>query len=112
MSILNGAKYFSSEIFQNYVVFIPAKKYIKYFSGTTQIELWKFNGMPEESIENITTSDSNFAPTFVHHNLLPDMKFNAHCLIKSNISIPKKVINLYISYALGRQLRKLNIDFT
>ena len=104
MSILNGAKYFSSEIFQNYVVFIPAKKYIKYFR--------KFNGMPEESIENITTSDSNFAPTFVHHNLLPDMKFNAHCLIKSNISIPKKVINLYISYALGRQLRKLNIDFT
>ena len=29
-SILNGAKYFSSEIFQNYLVFIPAKNYIKY----------------------------------------------------------------------------------
>ena len=29
-SILNGAKYFSSGIFQNYLVFIPAKKYIKY----------------------------------------------------------------------------------
>ena len=28
-SILNGAKYFSSEIFQNYFVFIPAIKYIK-----------------------------------------------------------------------------------
>ena len=38
-SILNGAKYFSSGIFQNYLVFIPAKKYIKYFSGTTRIEL-------------------------------------------------------------------------
>ena len=25
-SILNGAKYFSSEIFQNYLVFIPDKK--------------------------------------------------------------------------------------
>ena len=25
-SILNGAKYFSSGIFQNYLVFIPAKK--------------------------------------------------------------------------------------
>ena len=31
-NILDGAKYFSSEIFQNYLVFIPAKKYIKYFS--------------------------------------------------------------------------------
>ena len=36
--ILNGAKYFCSGIFQNYLVFIPAKKYIKYFSVTTPIE--------------------------------------------------------------------------
>ena len=33
-SILNGEKYFYSRILQNYFVFIPAKKYIKYFSGT------------------------------------------------------------------------------
>ena len=31
---------------------------------------------------------------------------------KKNISIPKKVINLYISYTLGHQLRSLNSDFT
>ena len=111
-SILNGAKHFSSGIFQNYLVFIPAKKQMKCFSGTTQIELCKSNGMSEESIENITKSDSNFAPNFVDHHLLPDMIFNGHCLIKNNISIPKKVINLYISYALGPQLRNLNTDFT
>ena len=39
---------------QSYLVFIPAKKYIKCFSGTTRIDLWKSNGMAEESIENIT----------------------------------------------------------
>ena len=39
-SILNGAKVFSSGIFQNYLVFIPAKNCIKYFSGS-----WKSNGM-------------------------------------------------------------------
>ena len=53
-SILNGSKYFSSGIFQNYLVFISAKEYVKYFSGTTRIESLKSNGMPEESIENIT----------------------------------------------------------
>ena len=111
-SILNGAKYFSSGIFQNCLVFIPAKKYIKHFSGTTQIELWKFNGMPEENTDNITKSNSNFAPTFVDHHVLPDISFNGHCLIKNNISIPKNVINLYISYKLGPQLRILNTDFT
>ena len=63
--MLNGAKYFSSGIFQNYLVHISAKKYIKYFSGTTWIESWKSNRMSEENIENITTSDSNFATTFV-----------------------------------------------
>ena len=34
-SILNGAKYFSSGIFQNYLLFISPAKYIKYFTDTT-----------------------------------------------------------------------------
>ena len=37
-SILNEAKYFYSGLLQIYLVFIPAKKYIKYFSGTTLID--------------------------------------------------------------------------
>ena len=68
-------------------------------------------GMSDESIENINKSGSNFTTTFVRRHLLPDMNFDGHGLIKSNISIPKKVINLYISYTLGLQLRNLNIDF-
>ena len=68
--------------------------------------------MSEENIENITESDSNFAPTFVDHHVLTEINFNAHCFIKNNISIPKKVINLYISYTLNPQLRNLNTNFT
>ena len=108
-SLFNGAKYFSSGIFQNYLLFIPAKKYIKYFNGTTQIDSWKFNGMLEEIIENITKSDSSFVPTFVDLHVLPDINFNGHRLI-NNIYIPKKVIN--ISYTLNPGLRDLNTDFT
>ena len=40
------------------------------------------------------------------------MNFNGHCLIKNNISITKKVINLNISDTLGPQLKKLNTDST
>ena len=80
--ILNGAKYFSSGIFQNYLVLIPANKYMKYFTDTIRIKSWKSNGMSEESIENITKSDSNFARTFVDHHVLPDINFNGHCLTK------------------------------
>ena len=64
-NILNGAKYFSSGLFQNYLVFITAKKYIEYFSCTAQIDSWKPNGKSEENVENMTKSDSNFAPNFV-----------------------------------------------
>ena len=68
--------------------------------------------MSEESIGNITKSGSNFAPTFVDHHVLADINFDRHCLVKKNIFIPEKVINLYISYTLGLQLRNLNTDFT
>ena len=52
-SILKGAKYFSSGIFQNHLVFIPAKKYFKHFSGTTRIDSWKSNGILEETLHQL-----------------------------------------------------------
>ena len=64
-SVLNGVKCFSSAVFKNYLVSILTKKYINNFSGTTQIDSWKPNGMSEENIENVTKSDSNFAPTLL-----------------------------------------------
>ena len=92
VNILNGEKYFSSKIFENYLVFIPAKKYIKYFSGSTRIHSWKSNGMSEKILKKYLNQTDN--------HLLPDITFNGQCLINNNISIPKKVINLYISYTL------------
>ena len=85
---------------------------MKYFSGTARIFLWKANGTSEENIENVTISDSNFAPTFVNHHILPEIDFTEHCLINNNIYIPKKIINLYISYILNPRLRNLNTNFT
>ena len=75
------AKLFFFRKFQNHLVFIPAKKYINFFCETTRIDSWKSSGISEENIENITKSDSNFAPTSVDHRVLPDIDFNGHCLI-------------------------------
>ena len=77
-SILNEGKYFPLGMFQNYLVFIQANKYIKCFHGTTQIYSRKSTGMSGESIENITKSDSNFVQTFVDYHVLPDINFNGH----------------------------------
>ena len=86
----NGAKYFSSGIFQNYSVFIPAKKYIKYFNGTTRTDSWKSTEMSKENNEIITKSDNNFVPALVDHYVSPGINFNGHCLINIKISVPKK----------------------
>ena len=67
--ILNGKIFFFRK-FQNHLVFIPAKKYINFFSDTTRINSWKSSGMPEENIENITKSHSNFVPTSVDHRVI------------------------------------------
>ena len=45
---LNGAKCFSSGTLQNYLVFVQAKKYVKYFSSSTRIDSWKSNGISEK----------------------------------------------------------------
>ena len=68
--------------------------------------------MSEKNIENVTKSGSNFAPTFFNHHVLRDITFNEKCLINNNISISKKVKNLYISYIQNTWLRNLNTDFT
>ena len=67
--------------------------------------------MPEENIEHLNKTDNKFAPNFFVYHLLPVKNFNGPCLI-NNISIPKKVINLYIFYGLGLQLGFLNTYFT
>ena len=81
-SIINETKYSSLGIFQNYLVFIAAIKYIKYFPGTNQIYSWKSNRMSEKHTKDLATSDSNFAPTSADHHSLQDKNFNGHCLIK------------------------------
>ena len=57
--------------------------------------------LKEFQFENIIESDSFLAPTFVNYYLLSDVTFSGLCLINNNISNPKKVINLYISFILN-----------
>ena len=49
--------------------------------------------MLEESIGNITKSDSNSEPTF--YIIIYYQNFNGQCLMKNDILIPEKVINIY-----------------
>ena len=65
-------------------VFISTNKYVKYFSGTNKIYLWKSNGISEESIKNIITSNSNFLPALIDYYQLAVAKFVGNCLMNNN----------------------------
>ena len=61
--------------------------------------------MSGENIENMIKSINNFAVIFVDHHVFPDVNFNGHCLINNNISVPEKVINLYISKSMVKKFK-------
>ena len=68
--------------------------------------------MLEENIENITNSESNFAPPFVNHHLLPAINVNRDCLI--NISVPKKsnksIYFLHIKFMVKKFKQKISLN--
>ena len=69
--------------------------------------------MSGKGIENMTTVDNTFVPTWINSYPLPDVKFSGHCLI--NQFIPyyfRKVINLYVFYTPNPWSRNLNTDLT
>ena len=53
--------------------------------------------MSEENIEIIISNE-------ILKRLL-EINFCGHCLINNNISVPKKVVNIYISYAVVRKFK-------
>ena len=61
-SILNGAKYFSSNTLQNYLVSMSTKYSIAYIGNANKINSRDSKGMLRESINNPYTSDTNFSP--------------------------------------------------
>ena len=86
-----------------------------HYSYEQYIELllsWKSVVLLEESIENIATSDSNFAPTLINYYPLRNITFSGNCLINNSNDSSLGEVNSYISYTPDQLLRDLDTDFT
>ena len=94
--ILNGAKIFSLDGSQNYLLFISTRQIYCKNCRDSKTELWKLP-MPEECIENPQTSDISFAPKLIGDYQFQKVGFKGICLKQDSVSfLHRNVVNLYI----------------
>ena len=102
-SILNGARYFTEDGSQNYLLFQLVFKYFWTFTGTDKFCAWKSKGLWEKSIKVLLLSGNSFVPklTFIYKRRI-GAKFKGNCVIQNNnISFThRNVVNLFIVFKL------------
>ena len=105
LSYFRGKKYFDEEDGkQNYLVFLPKRKYFKLNSVVNVINCvlsWQSKGISNQSIKPPTTSDNSLNPKLIYYGAKTRVKFIGSCLKQSGFTFtPKKVVNNYIVYEL------------
>ena len=89
---------------QNYLVFLPIKKYFKLNSivNTADYVLsWQSKGLSNESIKPPTITNNSRPPELIYYGTKIKIKFTGSCLKQSShILTHKKVVNIYVVYKL------------
>ena len=80
-------------------------------NSTQENYSWTSKGILEESIKNPPGCENNFPPILINSYPLPDVIFGGNWLINGNISVFRKIINLYISYKLDTWSRDFKHKF-
>ena len=102
-SILNGAKYFSADTVQIYLVIISTRRiyWISKDGRDRKIELLGFTEISQENIKNLYTSDITFAPTLIENYQFSKVESKGFCVKQGSMSfLHQNLVNLYILYKL------------
>ena len=90
---------------QNYLVFLPRRKYFKLNSVVVVIDCvlsWRSKGISNESIKPPTTSNNSLTQELNYYDTKTRAKFIRSCLKQSKISyIDGKVVNVCIAYEIA-----------
>ena len=107
-SIFNGAKYFSLDGLQSYLVFQSSCGYFLAKNG--RIDSWKPNGMSRESITTLSTTDKSFyAEVISFFGGKYGFKFKGTFLKQNSVSfLHENIVNLYVTYKPDTWSKDLN----
>ena len=106
LSYYHGKQYFDEGSGkQNYLVFLPMRKYFKLNSVFDTVEyvlLCRSKGLSNESIKPPTTTNDSLTPELNYYGTKTKIKFTGSCLKQSShIFTHKEVVNIYIVYELA-----------
>ena len=112
-SYYSGKKYFDEEDGkQNYLVFLPKRKYFKLNSVAFIIDCvlsWQSKGLSNESIKPPATSNNSLNPKLNYYSTKTRVQFIGSCLKHSSpIFTHKKVVNIYVVYELAASSSHIN----
>ena len=106
LSYFKGKKNFDEESGkQNYLVFLPLRKYFKLNSVVGVIGhvlSWQCKGLYNESIKSPTTSNDSFSPRLNYYGVKIRVHFTKGCLKQPKSTFThKNIVNIYIVYELA-----------
>ena len=100
-SYLIGKSRFEEDGTQNYLVFQPINRYFKNIGSGNYIYYWKSEGLPDEKINFIKTSDYGITPKLNYYGTKTRVEFNGSCLKHDKITHTHgKIVSIYIVYEL------------
>ena len=100
-SYLIGKSRFEEDGTQNYLVFQPINRYFKNIGSGNYIYYWKSEGLPDEKINSIKTSDYGITPKLNYYGTKTRVEFNGSCLKHDKITHTHgKIVSIYIVYEL------------
>ena len=113
LSYYRGKQYFDEGSGkQNYLVFLPMRKYFKLNSVVGVIDRvlsWQSKGISNESIKLPTISNNGLNPRLSYSDTKIKVQFTGSCLKQPKCTFThKKVVNIYIVYELGASSSNVN----
>ena len=97
-----GKSYFEDDGKQNYLIFQPMSRYLKFVTNSQNISSWRSKGLSDEEIKVV----NGLYPSVNYVNEKLRLKFEGSCLAQTKVTYThKNIVNIYIVYEIGATTR-------
>ena len=97
-----GKSYFGDDCNQNYLLFQPMSRYLKFVTNSQNISSWRSKELPDKQIKVV----NGLYPSVNYVNKKLRLKFEGICLVQTKVTYTHKdIVNIYFVYEIGATTR-------